>query len=162
MNFLPLELGKLVRLQELRLADSGYSGTIPESFSQLKNLTTLSLQNKKLTGEIPRGFGGLPHIYHLNLSRNFLGGIVPFNASFLNRLGRNLDLSGNLGLCLSSSEAYSVKIGVTICGRNKINGGSDDLKQPLMSSHAPPFGNKFFLPSGFGVLVLHQMLFLLV
>lgn len=154
---LPLELGKLVRLQELRLADSGYSGTIPESFSQLKNLSTLSLQNNRLTGEIPVGFGGLSHIYHLNLSRNLLGGIVPFNSSFLNRIGKNLDLSGNPGLCLSSSEAYSVKIGVNICERKK-NGS---VNQPLMNSHAPSeLSNSLFLLNAFGVLALHQQLFM--
>ncbi|XP_062104616.1 receptor like protein 29 [Humulus lupulus] len=153
---LPLGLGKLVKLQELRLADSGYSGTIPETFSQLKSLTTLSLPNNRLTGEIPVGFGGLSHIYHLNLSRNLLGGIVPFNISFLNRLGRNLDLSGNPSLCLSPSEAYSVKVGVNICGRMK-NGSAS---QPLMSSHSPSHQppHPFFMLSTFGVLVLHQIL----
>ncbi|GLT34181.1 hypothetical protein SLA2020_087120 [Shorea laevis] len=131
---LPAELGMLVKLQELRLANSGYSGVMPPSFSQLNNLSALSLQNNRLTGEIPAGFGGLPHIYHLNLSRNFLGGVVPFNASFLKRLGRNLDLSGNAGLCLSPTEAYGVKIGASICGKN----GS--LIQPLKASEAPPHG----------------------
>ncbi|PON69400.1 LRR domain containing protein [Parasponia andersonii] len=155
---LPLELGKLVKLQELRLSDSGYSGTIPESFCQLKNLSTLSLQNNRLTGEIPVGFGDLSHIYHLNLSRNLLGGIVPFNSNFLSRLGRNLDLSRNPGLCLSSSEAYSVKIGVNICGRNK----KGSISQPLMSSRVPSdqLSKSFFLLSAFGALVLHQILFM--
>ncbi|GAB2285467.1 hypothetical protein Dimus_019916, partial [Dionaea muscipula] len=112
---LPQELGMLVKLQELRLANSGFSGTIPPSFSQLGNLTTLSLENNRLTGAIPVGFSSLSHIYHLNLSRNFLEGVVPFNASFFKRLGRNLDLSGNPGLCLDPSEAYGVKIGVGVC-----------------------------------------------
>ncbi|KAF3444948.1 hypothetical protein FNV43_RR14641 [Rhamnella rubrinervis] len=155
---LPLEFGKLVKLQELRLADSGYSGTIPESFSQLKNLSTLSLQNNRLSGEIPTGFGGLSHIYHLNLSRNFLNGVVPFNSSFLKRLGRNLDLSGNPGLCLSPSETYSVKVGVYVCGRNK----NESLMQPLISRSSTPseLSNTFFLLSALGFLGLHHILFL--
>ncbi|XWS44487.1 hypothetical protein CRYUN_Cryun15aG0049500 [Craigia yunnanensis] len=129
---LPVELGMLVKLQELRLANSGYSGTIPPSLSRLKNLSTLSLQNNRLTGEIPKSFGSFSLIYHLNLSRNLLDGIVPFNASFLKRLGRNLDLSGNPGLCLSSAEAYSVKTGVRICGKNV------SMSQPINNSQAPP------------------------
>ncbi|XWS33019.1 hypothetical protein CRYUN_Cryun22dG0041500 [Craigia yunnanensis] len=154
---LPVELGMLVKLQELRLANSGYSGTIPPSLSRLMNLSTLSLQNNRLTGEIPMCFGSFSHIYHLNLSRNLLGGVVPFNASFLNRLGRNLDLSGNSGLCLSSAEAYStVKIGVGICGKNV------SLSQPLNKSEAPPgLSYSFFLFGVLGVFVLHQISFLL-
>uniref|UniRef100_A0A6N2K2C3 Leucine-rich repeat-containing N-terminal plant-type domain-containing protein n=1 Tax=Salix viminalis TaxID=40686 RepID=A0A6N2K2C3_SALVM len=77
---LPAEFGKLVKLQELRLANSCYSGMIPPSFSLLVNLSTLSLQNNRLTGKIPEGFSSLSRIYHLNLSGNLLGGVVPFNA----------------------------------------------------------------------------------
>ncbi|KAM1512900.1 hypothetical protein ACFX1Z_024399 [Malus domestica] len=158
---LPLEFGKLVKLQELRLADSGYSGTIPESFSQLKNLSTLSLQDNRLTGEIPVGFGSLSHIYHMNLSRNMLGGVVPFNASFLKRLGRNLDLSGNPGLCVSSSEAHSLKVGVNVCG------SSDQIASPalpLKNSQAPSQSGlsikPFFLYAVLCVLGLHHQMFL--
>ncbi|RWR96257.1 protein TOO MANY MOUTHS [Cinnamomum micranthum f. kanehirae] len=133
---LPAEIGRLVRLQELRLANSGYSGVIPESFSQLRNLSTLSLQNNNLTGEIPVGLKNLSHIYHLNLSRNMLGGVVPFDAGFLNRLGRNLDLSGNPGLCLNKSEGFiGTKIGVGVCGNNNRNGS---FVLPLKKSGATP------------------------
>ncbi|KAJ0113792.1 hypothetical protein Patl1_02636 [Pistacia atlantica] len=109
---LPIEFGKLVKLQELRLVSSGYSGSIPPSFSQLKNLSSLSLENNRLTGEIP--------------------------ATFLNRLGRNLELTGNPGLCLSPTEAYSVKIGIgiSVCGSNK-NGS---LVHPFKKSEAAPSG----------------------
>ncbi|KDP26981.1 hypothetical protein JCGZ_22097 [Jatropha curcas] len=153
---LPVEFGKLVKLQELRLANSGYLGTIPTSFSLLSNLTTLSLQNNRLIGEIPVGFGSLSHIYHLNLSRNLLGGIVPFNTSFLKRLGRNLDLSGNPGLCLSPNEAYNVKIGVgvSVCGTSK-NGS---LIKKSQASHG--FSKPFFIFSGLMFLGLNYIIFL--
>ncbi|XVF16834.1 hypothetical protein REPUB_Repub10bG0066000 [Reevesia pubescens] len=154
---LPVELGMLVKLQELRLSNSGYSGTIPPSLSMLMNLSTLSLQNNRLTGEIPMSFGNFSHIYHLNLSRNLLGGVVPFSASFLKRLGRNLDLSGNPGLCLSSTEAYSVKIGVGICGKNV------SLSQPLNKSQAPPgLSYSFFLFGVLGVFGFRQISLLLL
>ncbi|XP_057792276.1 receptor like protein 29 [Salvia miltiorrhiza] len=116
---LPEEFGQLKKLQELRLSNSGYSGTIPSAYSQLLNLSSLSLQNNRLSGTIPDGFTNLSHIYHLNLSRNFLQGVVPFNSTFLKRLGRNLDLSGNSGLCFSpSAAADDVIIGVGVCGNN--------------------------------------------
>ncbi|KAF6173886.1 hypothetical protein GIB67_039837 [Kingdonia uniflora] len=131
---LPSEFGNLVKLQELRLANSGYLGPIPQSFSQLQNLSTLSLQNNKLTGEVPVGLSSLSHIYHLNLSRNMLSGVVPFNSAFLKRLGRNLDLSGNPWLCLNGSEALEgVKIGVSVCGRDK----TGSTVMPLKKSVAP-------------------------
>lgn len=151
---LPAEFGKLVKLQELRLANSCYSGTIPPSFSLLVNLSTLSLQNNRLTGKIPEGFSSLSRIYHLNLSGNLLGGVIPFNASFLKRLGRNLDLSGNPGLCLSPSEAYNnVKSGsgVGVCGTGS----------PIKKSQAAAHGlsKLFFLFAALVFHVTHQMLF---
>ncbi|XP_021603528.1 receptor like protein 29 [Manihot esculenta] len=153
---LPVEFGKLVKLQELRLANSGYSGTIPPSFSLLMNLSTLSLQNNRLIGGIPEGFGSLSHIYHLNLSRNLLGGVVPFNGSFFKRLGRNLDLSGNPGLCLSPTQAYNVKIAteVGVCGTSK-NGS---LMMKSQASHG--FSKSFFLFGGLLVLGLNPVLIL--
>ncbi|CAM0882518.1 unnamed protein product [Alopecurus aequalis] len=119
---LPSELGSLARLQELRLAGSGYSGPIPAAFGQLVSLTTLSLENNNLTGGIPAGLSRLHRMYHLNLSNNGLGGTVPFDGAFLRRLGRNLDLSGNSGLCLDDRDVVrDVGIGVAAC-----RGGGDD------------------------------------
>ncbi|OAY78734.1 Protein TOO MANY MOUTHS [Ananas comosus] len=132
---LPAQLGRLANLQELRLASSGYSGTIPGSFASLSNLTTLSLENNNLTGEIPAGLSGLRRMYHLNLSRNMLSGVVPFNAGFLRRLGRNLDLGGNVGLCLNDSESYeSAHAGVDVCGDNSTGAfaaSSSSMQKPL-------------------------------
>ena len=74
-----------------RLANSGYSGPIPDTFGLLSSLTTLSLENNNLTGRIPPGLSRLKRMYHLNLSKNGLDGVVPFDAAFLRRLGRNLE-----------------------------------------------------------------------
>ncbi|XP_022850020.1 protein TOO MANY MOUTHS-like [Olea europaea var. sylvestris] len=153
---LPLEFGHLRKLQELRLANSGYSGTIPPIYSQLTNLSALSLQNNRLTGKISTAFGNLSHIYHLNLSRNFLGGVVPFNSSFLKRLGRNLDLSSNPGLCLSPSEAFGVNVGIDVCGSNK----TASSIRPLKNSESPFQCPKPIILTSFWVfLALHHILF---
>ncbi|KAL6845086.1 hypothetical protein ACP4OV_024581 [Aristida adscensionis] len=122
---LPSELGDLRRLQELRLAGSGLSGPIPEAFGQLASLTTLSLQDNNLTGQIPAGLSRLGRMYHLNLSNNALGGAVPFDGAFLRRLGRNLDLSGNSGLCLDDrSVLRSLGVGVGACRGGGVGYGS--------------------------------------
>ncbi|XP_050226732.1 receptor like protein 29 [Mercurialis annua] len=155
---LPVEFSKLVKLQELRLANSGYSGNLPPSFSLLMNLTTLSLQNNKLNGKIPESFGSLSHIYHMNLSRNLLSGVVPFDARFLKRLGRNLDLSSNSGLCLNPTEEFNVKIGigVGICGETSKN--SSMIKKSEGYSHG--FSVLFSIFGGFLVHGLHQIMYL--
>ncbi|XP_051125158.1 receptor like protein 29-like [Andrographis paniculata] len=130
---LPEVLGQLKRLQEIRLSNSGYSGTIPPAYSELKNLSTLSLQNNRLSGGIPAGFASLSLIFHLNLSRNSLDGAVPFNSSFFKRLGRNLDLSGNEGLCLSpAAAADGVDVGVGVCGN--VMSGLETSEVTLKSS----------------------------
>jgi hypothetical protein len=130
---LPPELGGLARLQELRLAGSGYSGPIPAAFGQLASLTTLSLENNNLTGAIPAGLSRLRRMYHLNLSNNGLGGAVPFDGAFLRRLGRNLDLSGNPGLCLDGRDVVrDVGIGVGACRGG--GGGDGSLARDSVSS----------------------------
>ncbi|XP_009598073.1 receptor like protein 29-like [Nicotiana tomentosiformis] len=153
---LPIEFAQLKKLQELRLASSGYSGKIPSSYSQLLNLRTLSLQNNRLTGEIPVEFSSFSHMYHLNLSRNFLDGVVPFNSSFLKRLGRNLDLSGNPGLCFNPPEANGVYLGVNICGRNN----TSSITMPLKKSEAS-YGvmKSFFLMFVLCTMALYHLVF---
>jgi hypothetical protein len=125
---LPSELGALTRLQELRLAGSGYSGPIPAAFGRLASLTTLSLQDNNLTGPIPGTLSRLSRMYHLNLSNNALGGAVPFDGAFLRRLGRNLDLSGNLGLCLDDR---SVLRGVGSCRGDASGAGGGDASSAV-------------------------------
>ncbi|CAH9107438.1 unnamed protein product [Cuscuta europaea] len=152
---LPVEFGQLERLQELRLANSGYSGQIPTTYSLLNNLTTLSLQNNLLTGEIPAELASLSHIYHLNLSRNMLGGVVPFNSSFLRRLGRNLDLSGNAGLCFGASEARDgIFSGIGICGRNQ---SGYNIKKK--SGDSSELSKSFLSIAGFGIVGLLHFFF---
>ncbi|XP_078431229.1 receptor like protein 29 [Wolffia australiana] len=128
---LPAELGRLKNLQELRLANSGLWGQIPDSFSGLGNLTTLSLQNNSLSGSIPPALGKLPRIYHLNLSGNSLRGEVLFNGSFLRRLGRNLDLRGNAGLCVGPAPcAVTARLDLPLCGELARNATADQHRLP--------------------------------
>ncbi|PQQ00743.1 protein TOO MANY MOUTHS [Prunus yedoensis var. nudiflora] len=164
---IPNTIGQLGLLQKFDFSSNSLTGGIPDGIEKLSLLVFMALSNNKLggqfpknnrlTGEIPVGFGSLSHIYHMNLSRNMLGGVVPFNSSFLKRLGRNLDLSGNPGLCLSPSEAHSLKIGVNVCGKNT-NASSI---QPWKKSQAPSGLSKpLFLFTALCVWGLPQMLLL--
>jgi hypothetical protein len=67
-------------------------------------------------------------MYHLNLSNNALGGAVPFDGAFLRRLGRNLDLSGNSGLCLDDR---SVLRGVVSCRGDASGAGGGDASSAV-------------------------------
>ncbi|CAN8318123.1 unnamed protein product [Cochlearia groenlandica] len=164
---LPVELGSLRKLQEIQLENSGYYGLVPESYTKLMNLSSLSLANNRLTGEIPSGFDSLPHVFHLNLSRNLLIGVVPFDSSFLRKLGKNLDLSGNRGLCLNPEDEFSVvKTGVDVCGKNVTGGfggvGSGALYHPIKKkSEGVSYGSCFLYDALFQFalfLGLHQRL----
>ncbi|XP_024542666.1 piriformospora indica-insensitive protein 2 [Selaginella moellendorffii] len=98
---LPDFWSKLTNLSELSLSSSGYFGSIPASLGDLIYLSELSLEDNLLNGSIPSSIARLSNIYHLNLSNNLLSGPVPFQRDFLYRLGENLDLRGNVDLCLT-------------------------------------------------------------
>ena len=91
----------------LSMANAGLLGPIPDSLGRLGNLSVLSLQGNQLSGAIPEGLGKLEHMYHMDLSRNRLSGEIPFTPAFVQKLGGNLDLSNNTGLCASASSASS-------------------------------------------------------
>lgn len=97
---LPINVwGQLKQLMSLDLSDADFEGLIPLSFGSLDSLRYLTLENNKLTGGIPSGLGRLSHIYLLHLNGNNLSGQLPFTSAFVERLGPNLLLSGNEGLC---------------------------------------------------------------
>jgi hypothetical protein len=75
----------------------------------LESLRFLSVSDNRLSGGIPGSLASLPVIFTLNLDGNELSGPVPFEAGFVRRMGRNLQLKANAGLCYSSQLA-SIKV----------------------------------------------------
>ena len=65
------------RVVELDLFNSGLSGPLPLSLSQLSALEVLNLYRNELTGGIPPEFGLLTNLRELNLGENPLGGEIP-------------------------------------------------------------------------------------
>ncbi|XP_022720269.1 piriformospora indica-insensitive protein 2-like [Durio zibethinus] len=100
-SLIPLFVGSLKRLTSISFSGCGLIGPIPNSLSSLKNLTALSLDNNSLTGTIPSILGSLPDLDHLNLSHNKLSGELLLSEEFIKRLGKRLDVRGNIGLCTS-------------------------------------------------------------
>ncbi|XP_002990693.2 piriformospora indica-insensitive protein 2 [Selaginella moellendorffii] len=92
-------LGNLRGLEMVALSGSGLSGPIPDSIGSLPRLNSLALDGNFLSGGVPASLAGLSALYHLNLSSNRLSGKLPFSRQFFSRLGRNLVVKNNSGLC---------------------------------------------------------------
>ncbi|XP_027356985.1 probable LRR receptor-like serine/threonine-protein kinase At4g36180 [Abrus precatorius] len=115
---LPVNIGNLFRLQELRVSNNSlsggvpgsivncrllqvidlqgnrFSGVIPSFLGQLGNLKELSLGGNRFTGSIPASYGTLSALETLNLSENELTGIVPKEMMQLGNVSA-LNLSNN-------------------------------------------------------------------
>ncbi|XP_010245126.1 PREDICTED: piriformospora indica-insensitive protein 2-like [Nelumbo nucifera] len=130
---IPLFIGALSKLTVLSLSGCGFRGPIPTSFSSLKHLIALSLDNNRLNGTVPQYLGTLPNLDHLNLSQNMLTGELVFPEDFFNRLGKRLEVKGNVGLCTNQQlyKNISMYLKTPICmGSPKSSNSSQSQQQP--------------------------------
>ncbi|KDP37991.1 hypothetical protein JCGZ_04634 [Jatropha curcas] len=127
---IPLFVGSLKRLTSMSLAGCGLRGTIPNSLSSLKNLTALSLDNNTLIGTIPSSLGFLPNLDQVNVSNNKLSGELLLPEEFIIRLGKRLDVRGNIGLCTSngtySKKKISLYLKTPVCSGKIDNDGPEE------------------------------------
>ncbi|ERN14212.1 receptor-like protein kinase HSL1 [Amborella trichopoda] len=91
---LPLEIGKLEKLQNLWVATANLIGKIPESIGKLGSLANLDLSGNMLTGSIPESIGGLKSVTQIELYDNQLSGFLPVSLGNLKSL-KNFDVSFN-------------------------------------------------------------------
>ena len=70
-------LKELVLSNQNRDNNIGFSGTIPESLSNLPFLSTLDLAGNSLSYTIPSVLGNLAQLKVLDLSNNYLRGFIP-------------------------------------------------------------------------------------
>ncbi|GFZ05714.1 receptor like protein 29 [Actinidia rufa] len=137
---IPTTIGQLGMLQKLDLSSNSLFGTIPDTIENLKSLVFIALSNNKFRGKFPKGIGNLQSLQCF---------IMDDNPMFVS-------LPEELGLCLSSSEAHGVSVGVGVCGNNQ----TGSLIHPLEKSQAPPcgFSRSHLLFGTLGFLALQQML----
>ena len=99
---------KMEKLVSVAMAESGLTGRIPAEIGRVKTLRSLDLRGNKLEGGVPMSLSQLPHIYEIDLSSNKLAGEIPFSAAFMIRLGRNLRVGRNEGLCCNPNSASAI------------------------------------------------------
>ena len=90
----PPEMGRLERLEVLRLSSNALTGPIPPELGQLANLRVLALDDNALSGPVPPELGQLEHLEGLWLRGNRLSGEVPQQLGTLGNLSL-LRLAGN-------------------------------------------------------------------
>ncbi len=93
-GIIPPELGRLDRLEVLRLLDNHLTGPVPPELGRLTNLRILVLAYNALTGSVPAELGKLENLEELWLAGNRLSGVVPLQLAALNNLSL-LRLAGN-------------------------------------------------------------------
>ncbi|XP_028055577.1 putative receptor-like protein kinase At3g47110 [Camellia sinensis] len=74
VNKIPLELGRLWRLQELSFLNNSISGEIPANISACSNLISFELPGNTLTGKILVELGSLSKLNALYIGRNNITG----------------------------------------------------------------------------------------
>jgi hypothetical protein len=73
----PQNIGDLISLKALNLAESNLTGSIPESIGNLTNLRSLCFNHNNLTGNIPQSIGNLINIKEIKSHSNQLTGEIP-------------------------------------------------------------------------------------
>ncbi|KAK4596537.1 hypothetical protein RGQ29_014543 [Quercus rubra] len=81
-------------LRILRLANTGFSGKLPDSIGNLKSLIELGISHCYFSGLVPTSLGNLTNLIVLSLSSNKFSGQIPFSLANLTQLSQ-LVLSTN-------------------------------------------------------------------
>lgn len=83
---LPMEVGNMVSLNELRLENSGLYGTIPTEVGKLREIQKLILENNRFSGNIPDSIYDLSSLKRLYLGKNRLNGTLAHKIGNLSSL----------------------------------------------------------------------------
>ncbi|KAL9336946.1 hypothetical protein Peur_071434 [Populus x canadensis] len=71
------EFHQNLSLQTLLLSTTNFSGTLPQSISELQKLSRIELAGNNFTGPIPNSMANLTQLFYLDLSSNKFTGTLP-------------------------------------------------------------------------------------
>ncbi|KAI3455924.1 hypothetical protein Pfo_012587 [Paulownia fortunei] len=91
---LPSEIGKL-SVKNLSLAGNNFSGSIPDTISELASIRSLDMSRNSLSGPLPSSLTRLGGLVYLNLSLNSFTKSIPKGFELMTQLDV-LDLHGNM------------------------------------------------------------------
>ncbi|KAK7824634.1 putative leucine-rich repeat receptor-like serine/threonine-protein kinase [Quercus suber] len=93
-GMVPLELGKLVNLENFILSANNLSGELPFAITKLTKLTELRISSNNFTGRMPDFFRSWKQLEKLEIQASGFEGPIPSSISILSNL-TELDLSFN-------------------------------------------------------------------
>ncbi|XP_059639804.1 MDIS1-interacting receptor like kinase 2-like [Cornus florida] len=91
---IPYEIGRLSKLNYLRLSRNNLTGVLPLSLANLTQLLELDISFNNVSGSIPAEIGRMWKLTSLQLSNNYLIGSLPLSLANLTQL-LELDISSN-------------------------------------------------------------------
>ncbi|CAL4958208.1 unnamed protein product [Urochloa decumbens] len=122
---IPESISECTMLQELRLENNLFNGSIPQYLN--KGLTVLNLSMNELSGTIPDAIGNIRYLQQLSLAHNNLSGPIPAVLQKLTSLSK-LDLSfNNLQGEVPKEGIFKNLANLSISGNDKLCGGIPQL-----------------------------------
>lgn len=119
---LPMEVGNMVSLNELRLENSGLHGTIPTEVGELREIQKLILENNRFSGNIPDSIYELNSLKRLYLGKNRLNGTLAHKIGHLSSLEIIHVHSNELTGQIPTEIGKLIKLQFGLFHRNHFNG----------------------------------------
>ncbi|KAI3744281.1 hypothetical protein L1987_57358 [Smallanthus sonchifolius] len=116
-DLMNLKWQNVYKIMVLDLSNTGLTGVIPESISNLKNLRFLGLNDNKLSGNLSPKLAELGNLTALYVNRNNLTGHLNFPLEFYQKMGRRFGAWNNSNLCFPNDKvsANVRPFGVKLC-----------------------------------------------
>lgn len=149
---IPAELGNLTSLTVFQLASNNLTGSIPTSLSNLTGLRELRLNSNLLSGGIPREFGNVINLNQLHLAFNQLSGSIPPELGNLTNLDRLTLTQNQLSGEIPASIANLRNLTQLSIGNNQLSGNIPSQLGNLPNLTSLTLDNSQFtgaLPSSF-------------
>eukprot|EP00545_Synedropsis_sp_CCMP1620_P006725 CAMPEP_0119004480 /NCGR_PEP_ID=MMETSP1176-20130426/1160_1 /TAXON_ID=265551 /ORGANISM="Synedropsis recta cf, Strain CCMP1620" /LENGTH=753 /DNA_ID=CAMNT_0006956187 /DNA_START=121 /DNA_END=2382 /DNA_ORIENTATION=+ len=90
----PAEIGTLTQMRYLSVANNFFTGSLPNSITQMKGLNRLYVDGNYFAGKLPAGLGGMTSLETLSIYNNFFTGtLTPDLGKMVNMTALYLDIN---------------------------------------------------------------------